>query len=94
MTVRLDIILDTFCYQLEDESWDTDGRVTYSHDDNATKGFVKVLAMALAKHGFRRSKNDPRRFDRPESGEIIEVEPGGSDCTGHLLHHMKAEAVS
>jgi hypothetical protein len=94
MTLRLSDILDTFCYQLEDESWDTDGRVTYSHDENATKGFIKVLAMALAKHGFIQSKGDPRCFERAESHELIEIEPGGAGCTGHLIHHIKAEAVA
>lgn len=45
-------ILDTFCYDLEDDSWETDGRCTYSREENASKGFLKVLGMALGRHGF------------------------------------------
>jgi len=31
-----------------------------------------------------------RSFLNIGSGEMIELEPGGSDTTGHFLHHMKA----
>lgn len=76
-------------YQPEDDSWDTDGRRTYIHEDNATRAYLITLRGILARWGFDRDPNALRTFRR--GNEIIEIEPGGADCQGHYLHHMKAE---
>lgn len=85
-------ILHGFCYSLEDDAWNTDGRQTYAHDENASKVYLKELGIALAREGFRPHPIKLRAFVCPETGEIIEIEPGGSDCTGHLLHGTRAAA--
>lgn len=87
----LENILPHFCYDLEDDAWSTNGRRTYSNGDNATKEFLRVLGNALGREGWKRHPNKLRTFINENTNEIIEIEPGGSGATGHLLHHMSAE---
>ena len=75
-------------YRPEDDSWDTDGRRTYAHDDDATRAFLITLRGILGRQGFERVPVALRTFRRGD--EIIEIEPGGADLNGHYLHHMKA----
>lgn len=77
-------------YRPEDDSWEADGRRTYSHDDNATRAFLTTLRGILARQGWQRSADALRTFHHEVTGQVIEIEPGGADCTGHYLHHMKA----
>lgn len=79
-------------YRPEDDSWETDGRRTYSHDDCATRAYLTTLRSILGRQGWQRDSHALRTF-RHETGQVIEVEPGGADCTGHLLHHMKSAAT-
>jgi len=51
-----------------------------------------ALAETLRPLGWEADENKLRSFRHRRAGEIIEVEPGGSDTTGHFLHHMKASA--
>lgn len=76
-------------YRPEDDAWETDGRRTYSHDDNATRAYLITLRGILGRQGFDRDPAALRTFRR--DGELIEIEPGGADTNGHYLHHMKAE---
>jgi hypothetical protein len=80
-------------YRPEDDSWETDGRQTYLHEENATRAFLITLNGILSRQGWKREQNTLRGFRHP-NGEVIEVESGGSDCTGHYLHYMKAEAAN
>lgn len=80
-------------YRPEDDSWDTDGRRTYLHEDDVTKAWLLVLRRILARQGWERHPNKLRAFCH-SSGQIIEIEPSGYDCTGHYLHHMKTEVAS
>jgi len=77
-------------YRPEDDSWDTDGRRTYVHDDDVTKDHLSLVNNTIAPLEWRRCTFQLFAFHHP-SGELIELEPGGADCTGHFLHHMKAD---
>jgi hypothetical protein len=46
------------------------------------------LAGTLRRAGWETDKDKLRSFRRPGADDIIEVEPGGSETTGHFLHHM------
>lgn len=86
----LDDTLTILGYRPEDDSWDTDGRRTYSHDDDATRAYLTTLRGILARQGFLRCKHALRTFRHERTHQVIEIEPGGADCSGHYLHHMKA----
>jgi hypothetical protein len=76
-------------YRLTDDAWESDGRRTYIHDDDADRTHLKALRQALGILGWSADRSKLRSFSNA-AGEEIEVEPGGSDVTGHFLHHMKA----
>jgi hypothetical protein len=76
-------------YRLVDDAWEARGRRTYLHEEDATRGHIMGLAGALRRVGWETDKNKLRSFCHRGADEIIEVEPGGSDTTGHFLHHMK-----
>jgi hypothetical protein len=76
-------------YKLIDDAWDTKGRRTYDHHDDATRDFIAGLARVLRSSGWEAHPELLRAFHRAESGEIIEIEPGGSETNGHFLHHLK-----
>jgi hypothetical protein len=87
---------DTLCmlgYRPEDDSWETDGRVTYIHDDDATRAWMISLERILGRQGWYRDKHDRNLF-RNETGIFFEIEPGGENCSGHYLHLMKAEILA
>lgn len=93
MMLGLGDILEVFGYVPEDDSWETDGRLTYVNSDNATRAFLRVLGSALSRRGWHLDKTKLRTFRHFATGEIVEIEPGGAGTSGHLLHHMKAEVV-
>jgi hypothetical protein len=74
-------------YKPEDDSWDVEGRRTYIHDDDATRAWVISLERVLGRQGWTRDPNQLRAF-RHDSGELIELEIGGPDTSGHYLHHL------
>ena len=84
----LDETLQILGYRPEDDSWDTDGRLTFSHDDNATRAYLTTLRGILGRQGWYRDPAALRTFLH-DSGRVIEIEPGGSDCDGHYLHIIK-----
>jgi hypothetical protein len=77
-------------YRLVDDAWQSNGRRTYLHDEDADRAFLKKLERALQSSEWKADRNKLRTFGHPGSGEVIEIEPGGSDTSGHFLHHMKA----
>jgi hypothetical protein len=79
-------------YRPEDDSWASDGRRTYIHDDDATRAFLITLRGILARQGWRRDGHVLRALYHP-SGLRIEIEPGG-DATGHFLHIFAAGPVA
>lgn len=83
----LDETLYILGYRPEDDSWEIEGRRTYIHDDDATRAWVTSLARVLGRQGWMRDPNQLRAF-RHESGQMIELEIGGPDTSGHYLHHL------
>jgi hypothetical protein len=81
-------------YRPEDDSWETDGRRTYSNCDDATRAYLTTLRNILARQGWHRDEHALRTFRHEASEQIIEIEPGGADCSGHYLHHMKAAVAT
>jgi len=79
-------------YRLVDDAWEARGRRTYLHEEDATRGHIMGLAETLRRVSRETDKNKLRSFRHLGADEIIEVEPGGCDTTGHFLHHMKASA--
>jgi hypothetical protein len=77
-------------YRLIEDAWSEHGRRTYIHDDDASPAFVRMLAAKLRSVGWDIDRNNLRTLRHSVSGEIIELEPGGPDTSGHFLHHMKA----
>ena len=70
-------------YRLEDDSLETDGRITLSHEDDAHEAIA-----ALASLGFARTD---AVWVMTGHGVTCEIEPGGDDTSGHLLHVFPAE---
>jgi hypothetical protein len=77
-------------YKFIDDAWNTHGRRTYIHDEDATRAHVKMLAGILRDDGWKRDTRALLRFHQAATSCIIELEPGGSETTGHFLHYMKA----
>lgn len=75
-------------YKLAEDAWDEHGRLTFVHDDDADRPHLNRLAATLRSAGWENSKTELRTFRHPTSGEIVEVEPGGADTSGHFLHYM------
>jgi hypothetical protein len=73
-------------YKLVEDSWDKDGRRTYLNDENATRSYLKHLAVALSREGWSSAPDKLRSFLHSGTDESIEIEPGGSETSGHFLH--------
>jgi hypothetical protein len=78
-------------YRIVDDAWESDGRRTYVHDDDADRQFLKDLQATLAQYGWVKDKRRLRCFRCAATGEFIELEPGGAHTSGHFLHHLKSE---
>jgi hypothetical protein len=77
-------------YKLVDDAWYSDGRLTYDHNDDATREFIIVsLAKDLRSIGWETHPEILRAFRY--KGEVIQIEPGGADTTGHFLHHVRED---
>ena len=77
-------------YKLIDEAWDKHGRLTYIHDEDANPVFVKALFGILRRAGWEVNASALRTLRHTAACCVIELEPGGSETTGHFLHYMKA----
>jgi hypothetical protein len=83
------ILLVQHGYKLTDDAWISKGRRTYHHNDDATRDFITRLARVLRTSGWETHPEILRAFHHSGSGEIIEIEPGGEETTGHHLHLLK-----
>lgn len=81
-------------YRAEDDSWKSEGRRTYTSGDDVTRAYLTTLRGILARQGWHRAENALRTFRHEATGEVIEIEPGGADCSGHYLHLMKAAVIA
>jgi hypothetical protein len=77
-------------YRLTDDSWDEHGRRTYIHDDDVARSHISSLSIALRAAGWKNDSEKLWSFVHRDPDEIIEIEPGGPDTSGHFIHHMKA----
>lgn len=75
-------------YKLIDDAWEAHKRMTYLHDDDATRAYLAQLALSLRYDGWQLDRTKLRTFCHRQTSEIIELEPGGSETTGHFLHHI------
>jgi hypothetical protein len=80
-------------YKLVEDAWDEFGRRTYVHEDDADRDYVKRLSRLLQSTGWQTDSRKLRTLHHPSSGDEIELEPGGSEVTGHFLHHMRPSAA-
>lgn len=79
-------------YKLIEDAWKDFGRRTYLHDEDAGRDHIKTLASSLQHAGWQVDFRKLRSFQHSVSYQEIELEPGGSEVTGHFLHHMKPNA--
>jgi hypothetical protein len=80
-------------YRLVEDAWSTDGRLTYVHDDAADRAHVAELVRTLGSGGWIKNRDKLRAFTN-DAGNEIEIEPGGSDVSGHFLHHLNNARVT
>lgn len=73
----MDELLASLGYCIEDNAWDSDGRCTYGHDSDATSPYLRSLMLLLRPYGFTIDGNAIRTLRNQETGEIVELEPGG-----------------
>jgi len=77
-------------YKLIDDAWSLSGRLTYDHNDDGTHEFIASLAKLLRSLGWETHPNILRAFRHPIiADEVIEIEPGGAETSGHFLHYAK-----
>lgn len=72
-------------YKLAEDSWRAHGRRTYLCDENADRDWLAELGRFLAPYGWRRHERRLRVYQH-SGGQVIEIEPGGADTSGHYLH--------
>ena len=78
-------------YELIEDAWKEHGRRTYLHQEDAARAYVATLARVLRSAGWETDRGKLRSFYHPTTAEIIELEPGGADTLGHLLHHVRPQ---
>ena len=81
-------------YKLVEDAWDEFGRRTYVHDDDASRDYLGSLLRALRPDGWTKSQTELRAFAQTETGDVLEIEPGGSETSGHFAHHFRAFTIT
>ena len=89
VSAELNEALTAHGYKLLDDAWTESGRRTYVHDDDADRQFLMTLLGDLRTAGWVRDDGTPRSLHNVRTKELIELEPAGSEATGHFLHHMR-----
>jgi hypothetical protein len=77
-------------YKLVEDAWIANGRRTYVHDEDASRVLIRRLMTVLTRDGWEMETAKLRSLRHVATGEVIELEPGGADTSGHFLHHMKS----
>ncbi|WP_298257103.1 hypothetical protein [Bradyrhizobium sp.] len=75
-------------YKLAEDALAEHGRLTFIHDDNADRPHLAALSHTLRYAGWQADDAVPPRYRLPGTRLIIEIEPGGSETSGHWLHLM------
>lgn len=79
-------------YKLIDDAWTANRRLTYVHNDDANREFAASLTKVLLSAGWQPHLTTLRAFRHVTITDgIIEIEPGGSETSGHFLHYMNAD---
>jgi hypothetical protein len=86
--VKLEETLFYCGYRLVEDAWESEGRRTYIHDDEASRTHLADLRQALAKLGWLPHPSKLRSYLN-QVGDELEIEPGGAETSGHFLHHVK-----
>jgi hypothetical protein len=76
-------------YKLVDDAWETHGRYTYVHEEEASTAYVRGLYRTLQPEGWTLDARKLRAFVQGRTRHEIELEPGGAEVTGHFLHLLK-----
>lgn len=84
-------VLIQFGYRLADDAWAESGRRTYLFDEAADRALLQDLGVVLAEYGWAKHPTVLRAFTNTNTGELLEVEIGGPDTSGHFVHHLKSE---
>lgn len=87
----MELLLKPFGYRLVEDAWEEHGRKTFLNSEDADYSFMKELESELTKYGFVRHDTLLRAFRHSPTGEVLEIEIGGPETSGHFLHHLKAE---
>jgi hypothetical protein len=90
MDERIEHVLQEFGYKLVEDASTIEGRKTYLNSEDADRTFLKDLERVLAGHNWRKHETMLRAF-RNASGELLEIEVGGPETSGHFIHHLKSE---
>ena len=77
-------------YKLIDDGWEKGGRKTYLHNENASGEQIRLLKKRFESLGWKKDYQNLWSFCHPDNGEVLELEPGGPETSGHFLHHAKA----
>ena len=91
MAHDLEHVLRGLGYKLAEDVWADAGRRSYVNSENADREFLRDLEDEIRAFHWRKHNTRLRAFEKNDSSEILEVEPGGSDTSGHFLHHFKWE---
>lgn len=76
-------------YRLAEDAWAEYGRRTFILDDDSSRSQIATLSKVLRSAGWEIDRKQLRAFRHHDSNEMIEIEPGGSGTSGHLLHVTK-----
>jgi hypothetical protein len=91
MGQHIDTVLKNLGYKLVEDCWTAEGRKTYLHDENADREFLADLKRTLGQYGWKKHKTKLRCFLNDNNGEVLEVEPGGAETSGHFIRYLKSE---
>jgi N6-adenosine-specific RNA methylase IME4 len=80
-------------YRLVEDAWNSNGRITYQHDEDADRSHMKKLRQCLLYSGWQIDRGRLRAFQHTRTKEFIEIEIGGPEVTGHFLHFMKPDVL-
>jgi len=86
---HLDVILREWGYTLFDDDWIAHGRRTYFHNRDRQESLID-LERALSEYGWNKDKTRSRCLSNAHTGELITIEPAGSDNTSQFVHHHRS----
>ncbi|MGX4802073.1 hypothetical protein [Bradyrhizobium guangdongense] len=89
---HIEHVLTDLGYKLKEDSWNSEGRRTYSNSEDADRDLLKDIEAVLREYDWTKHPNILRAFTNAKLGELLEIEIGAPEIDGHLLHHKTAYA--